>query len=77
MFHNHCDRDDSTGVAALMFAMVCFAIMLFAFSIAFAALHLWAISTLLLRLMERRWLRATGWMLVLALLIGIDIHVWG
>ena len=47
------NRDnDSSGVGALMFAVVCFTIAFFAFSIAFAALHLWALSTLLLRLME-------------------------
>jgi hypothetical protein len=77
VFHNHRRDNDSTGVAALMFAMVCLTIMVFAFSIAYAALHLWAISTLLLRLMEGRWIRASGWMLVLALLVAIDIHVWG
>jgi hypothetical protein len=76
MFHNHCDRDDSTGVAALMFAAVCFAIMIVSFTVAYAALHLWAISTLLLRLMERQWIRATGWAMVLGLLIYIDWQAW-
>ena len=72
------NRDnDSSGIGALMFAMVCLTIAFFAFSIAYAALHLWAISTLLLRLMERKWLRASGWAMVLALLVSIDIHVWG
>jgi hypothetical protein len=69
-------RDDSTGVGWLLFAMLMFAVMIASFAVAFAALHLWAISTLLLRLMERRWFRAIGWMMVLALLIYIDWQAW-
>jgi hypothetical protein len=69
-------RDDSTGVGWLLFAMLMFVVMVASFTIAYAALHLWAISTLLLRLMERQWIRATGWMCVLAVLVYIDWQAW-
>ena len=62
-------KDDSTDAGWLLFAMLMFVVMVVSFTIAYAALHLWAISTLLLRLSERQWLRAMGWMLVLALLV--------
>jgi hypothetical protein len=69
-------KDDDSGVGWLLFATLMFAVMVFSFAVAYAALHLWAISTLLLRLTERQWIRATGWMLVLALLVYIDWHIW-
>jgi hypothetical protein len=69
-------RDDSSGVGWLLFAMLMFAVMVFSFAVAYAALHLWAISTLLLRLTERQWIRATGWVMVLGLLVYIDWHIW-
>jgi hypothetical protein len=75
VFHNHC-RDDDSGVGWLLFACLMFAVMIASFTIAYAALHLWAVSTLLLRLSERQWLRATGWAMVLALLIYIDWQAW-
>jgi hypothetical protein len=69
-------KDDDTGVGWLLFAMLMFVVMIASFSIAFIALHLWAISTLLLRLMERRWIRATGWASILGVLIYIDWQAW-
>ena len=77
MFNNHCDRDhDSSGVAALLFAMLMFAIAIFAFSFAYFCAHIWLIATVLLRLSNGQWFRASGWSLVLGLLIAIDIHIW-
>jgi hypothetical protein len=71
----HCrDRDQSTGVAALMFAMVCFAIMTVAFTIAYICAHIWLVATIAWRLSKGQWFRAAGWLCVLALLIYIDVH---
>jgi hypothetical protein len=69
-------KDDDTGVGWLLFAMLMFAVMIASFAVAFAALHIWATSTLLLRLMEGRWFRATGWAMVLGLLIYIDVQAF-
>ena len=69
-------RDDSDGVAWIIFAIVCFVIAAVSFSIAYACAHIWLIATLLLRLCEGKWIRAGWWALLLALLIHIDIQVW-
>jgi hypothetical protein len=76
MFHNHCRDNDSTGVAALMFAALMFAIAIFAFSIAYICAHVWLVANIGLRLMDRQWFRAAWWAMVLGLLIYIDIQAW-
>jgi hypothetical protein len=71
----HChDRDQRTGVAALLFAMVCFAIMTVAFTVAYICAHIWLVATIAWRLANRQWFRATGWMCVLVVLIYIDVQ---
>jgi hypothetical protein len=74
----HCrDRDQSTGVAALMFAMVCFAIMTVASTVAYICAHIWLVATIALRLAERQWFRAMAWTCILAVLIYIDVQLLG
>ena len=70
----HCRDRDSTGVAALLFAMVCFAIMTVAFAIAYICAHIWLIATIALRLSEGQWFRAMAWTCILAVLIYIDVQ---
>jgi hypothetical protein len=69
-------KDDNSGAGWLLFAMLMFAVMIVSFTIAYAALHLWALSTLLLRLMEGRWITASWWACVLAVLVYIDWQAW-
>jgi hypothetical protein len=57
----HCQERESTGVGWLLFAMFCFAVAAFAFSVAIVCAHLAVISFCLLRLLEGKWLRALGW----------------
>jgi hypothetical protein len=71
------ERDDSTGVAALLFAVIMFAIMTFAFSIAYVCAHIWLVATIAWRLSKGQWFRATGWTCILAVLIYIDIQIPG
>jgi hypothetical protein len=42
------------------------------FSIAIVCLHLWFLSRLILRLMEGKWIRAAGWLVLLLMLLWID-----
>jgi hypothetical protein len=62
-------KDDDSGVGWLLFAMLMLAVMVVSFAVAYAALHLWTISTLLLRLSERRWIKVGWWTLILAVLV--------
>ena len=74
----HChDRDQSTGVAALLFAMVCFAIMTVAFTIAYICAHIWLIATIAVQSSKGQWFRAMAWTCILAVLIYIDAQLLG
>ena len=79
MFHKcHCDeRDQSTRVAALLFAMVCFAIMTVAFTIAYICAHIWLIATIAVQSSKGQWFRAMAWTCVLAVLVYIDVQLLG
>jgi hypothetical protein len=70
------ERDD-TGVGWLLFAMVMFAMMTFAVSIAYIGAHVWLIGLIALRSSRGQWLRAIAWMCVLAVLIYIDVQLLG
>jgi hypothetical protein len=52
-----------------------FAIMTFAFSIAYVCAHIWLVATIAWRLSKSQWFRATGWTCILAVLIYIDIQI--
>jgi hypothetical protein len=67
---------DSSGVLAIMFAIVCFVIAIAAFSIALVAAHLFCLSTGLLRLTEGERLKAAIWFAALALLVWVDFQIW-
>lgn len=69
-------KDDSTGVGWLLFAMLMLTISVLAFSVAYFCAHIWLIANIGLRLMDRQWFRATGWMCVLGLLVYIDWQAW-
>lgn len=58
----------------MLFAMVCFAIMTVAFTIAYICAHIWLIATIALRLSEGQWFRAMAWTCILAVLIYIDVQ---
>jgi hypothetical protein len=74
---DHCHKRDSTGVAALLFAMLCFAMMSVAFTVAYVGAHVWLIGLIALRSSRGEWFRAVGWMCVLAVLIYIDVQILG
>jgi hypothetical protein len=73
----HCRDRDSTGVAALLFAMVCFAIMTVAFTIAYICAHIWLIATIAVQSSKGQWFRAMAWTCILAVLIYIDVQLLG
>jgi hypothetical protein len=78
VFHKiYCQRDDSTGVAPLLFAILMFAIMTFAFSIAYIGAHLWLIAIIAFRSSRGEWFRAMAWTSILAVLIFIDVQLLG
>jgi multisubunit Na+/H+ antiporter MnhG subunit len=69
----HChERDDSTGVGWILFAMVCFAVAAVAFSIVLIAAHLWLVAQIGLRLLDKQWFRAGWWTCVLLVLFYVD-----
>jgi hypothetical protein len=73
---DHChERDESTGVGWLLFAMVMFAIMTFAVSIAYIGAHVWLIGLIALRSSKGQWFRALAWTCVLVVLIYIDVQM--
>ena len=74
---DRCHERDSTGIGWLLFAMVMFAIMTFAFSIAYIGAHVWLIAIIALRSSKGQWFRAVGWACILAILIYIDIQLLG
>ena len=69
-------KDDDSGVGWLLFAMLMFAIAIFAFSIAYFCAHIWLVANIGLRLMDKQWFRASWWACVLALLVYIDWQAW-
>jgi hypothetical protein len=56
----------SDGIVPLLFAMLCFAIAAYSFFMVFVAMHIWLVATILLRLCERKFIRAALWSSVLA-----------
>ena len=57
--------------------MLCFAIMTVAFTIAYICAHIWLIATIAWRFAQRRWITASWWMCVLAVLVYIDVQMLG
>jgi hypothetical protein len=70
--HCCCRHHESTGVGALLFALLMFIGAAISFSVAIIALHLWFASRFILRLMEGKWFRAIGWLVLLLILFYID-----
>jgi hypothetical protein len=70
------DRDDSSGVGWILFAMLMFAVAAISFTIAIAAAHLWLGAVILLHISEGKWFRAGWWTCVLVLLIAIDVRAF-
>jgi hypothetical protein len=73
----HCHERDSTGVLAIMFSIACFVVAIYCFTVAIIAAHVWLIVTVLLRLLDRQWWRATWWFAVLLCLLYVDGTVLG
>jgi hypothetical protein len=71
------ERDDSAGVGWLLFAMVMFAMMSVAFTVAYIGAHVWLIGLIALRSSQGHWFRALAWTCVLAVLLYIDIQLLG
>jgi hypothetical protein len=65
------EDDTSAAVMPLLFAMLCFAIAAFSFFVAFVAAHIWLAATVILRLLEGKFLQAASWSCLLAFLISL------
>ena len=65
------DDNPSDGGMLLLSSLICFVIAGFAFFAAFIAVHIWLAATILLRLSEGRYVRATLWSCALVFLVLI------
>ena len=68
----HCRHHDSSGIGALLFAMVMFIGAAISFSLVAIAAHLWVLAQLGRRLQDRQWGRAGWWTAVLLFLLYVD-----
>jgi hypothetical protein len=55
--------------------MLMFAVAALSFTIAIVAGHIWVLCQILLRLLDRQWLRAAWWGFVLIALLYVDATV--